>query len=114
MANAVSYVKEAPTMRSRELTPNLIQLTRLHFVNVYLLREDDGFTLVDTTLGRGADALLAAARDAGAPIRRIALTHGHGDHAGSVDALRDRLGDAVEVLVPGLDARILAGERVVP
>src|SRR5262245_3927826 len=100
-------------MRKRELTPNLIQLTRLRFVNAYLVREDDGFTLVDTTLGRGADALLGAAREAGAPIRRIAHTHGHGDHAGSVDALRERLGDAVEVLVPELDARILAGERVV-
>ena len=46
-------------------------------------------------------------------IRRIALTHGHGDHVGSLDALKDRLGDAVEVLMPELDARIHAGEKVV-
>ena len=46
-------------------------------------------------------------------IRRIALTHGHGDHVGSLDALKDRLGDTVEVLMPEVDARIHAGENVV-
>jgi glyoxylase-like metal-dependent hydrolase (beta-lactamase superfamily II) len=100
-------------MKTIAVTENLTQLTRLHFVNAFLVREDDGFTLVDTTLGGGAKALIAAARQAGAPIRRIALTHGHGDHAGSLDALRERLGDEVEVLMPELDARILAGESVV-
>ncbi|MDA0159109.1 MBL fold metallo-hydrolase [Solirubrobacter ginsenosidimutans] len=100
-------------MKTTTVTENLTQLTRLHFVNAFLVREDDGFTLVDTTLGGGADALVEAARRAGAPIRRIALTHGHGDHAGSLDGLRERLGADVEVLIPELDARILAGEKVV-
>ena len=100
-------------MKAITVTPNLVRLTRLHFVNAYLVREDDGLTLVDTTMGGAADALVAAAADAGAPIRRIALTHGHGDHAGSVDGLKERLGDAVEILMPELDARILAGEKVV-
>ena len=39
-------------MKIRTLNPNLIQLTRLRFVNAYLVREDDGFTLVDTTTRR--------------------------------------------------------------
>jgi glyoxylase-like metal-dependent hydrolase (beta-lactamase superfamily II) len=98
------------------LTPigeNVIQITRWRFVNAFLVREDDGFTLVDTTVGGGADQLIAAARRAGADIRRIALTHGHGDHVGSLDALRQQLGDSVEVLMPLLDARIHAGEKVV-
>jgi glyoxylase-like metal-dependent hydrolase (beta-lactamase superfamily II) len=100
-------------MKTRTITPNLTQLTRMHFVNAYLVREDDGFTLVDTMLGRSADGVIAAANSAGAPIRRIALTHGHGDHVGSLDALKERLGDEVEVLMPELDARIHAGEHVV-
>jgi glyoxylase-like metal-dependent hydrolase (beta-lactamase superfamily II) len=100
-------------MRTTTVTDNLTQLTKLRFVNAYLVREPDGFTLVDTTLARSADALLAAARDAGAPIRRIALTHGHGDHVGSLDELKAKLGADVQVLMPELDARIHAGEKVV-
>jgi glyoxylase-like metal-dependent hydrolase (beta-lactamase superfamily II) len=101
-------------VKSETITPNLIQVTRLHFVNAFLVREDDGFTLVDTTMGRSAaDDLIAAAAAAGGSIRRIALTHGHGDHVGGLDRLREKLGSGVEVLMPELDARIHAGEKVV-
>ena len=101
-------------MQTTAVTDNLIRITRLHFVNAYLVREHDGFTLVDTTLGgHGAADILRAAENAGATIRRIALTHGHNDHVGCLDALKERLGDQVEVLMPELDARIHAGERVV-
>ena len=99
-------------MKARPVTPNLVRLTRLRLVNAYLVREDDGFTLVDTTIKGQADALIAAARDAGGEIRRIALTHGHGDHVGSLDQLKQRLG-AIEVLMPEIDARIHAGEQVI-
>jgi glyoxylase-like metal-dependent hydrolase (beta-lactamase superfamily II) len=97
-------------MNSKQLTPTLTQLTQFHFVNAYLVQEDDGLTLVDTTMGKAVDGILAAA---GGSLRRIALTHGHGDHVGALDALRERLGDSVEVLMPELDARIHAGEQVV-
>ena len=101
-------------MKTTVVTPNLTQLTRLHFVNAFLVREEDGFTLVDTTMGGGgAGDLIAAAEQAGGAIRRIALTHGHGDHVGGLDALKELLGDSVEVLMPDLDARIHAGEQVV-
>ncbi len=100
-------------MKSTAITENLTQLTRWHFVNAFLVREEDGFTLVDTTLGGGAEALITAAEEAGGAIRRIALTHGHGDHVGSLDALKQRLGGSVEMLIPELDARIHAGEKVV-
>ena len=100
-------------LKSTPVSENLTQLTRMRFVNAFLVREDDGFTLVDTTFSGGADSLLAAARSAGAPIVRIALTHGHGDHVGSADALKGQLGDAVQVAMPELDARIHAGEQVV-
>jgi glyoxylase-like metal-dependent hydrolase (beta-lactamase superfamily II) len=101
-------------VKSTRVTDNLTQLTRLRFVNAFLVREDDGLTLVDTTLGgRAADDLIRAAEEGGAAIKRIALTHGHGDHVGGLDALRERLGDSVQVLMPDLDARIHAGEKVV-
>src|SRR5262249_57398607 len=98
-------------MKSTNVTPNLVQLTRSHFVNAFLVREEDGFTLVDTTMGGAADDLVAAAQEAGGAIRRIALTHGHGDHVGSLDALKAQLGDSVDVLMPELDPRIHAGQN---
>ena len=39
-------------MQTTNITDNLIQLTRYRFVNAFLVREDDGFTLVDTTMSR--------------------------------------------------------------
>jgi len=101
-------------MKTTQITPDLLVLTRARFVNAYLLREQDGFTLIDTTLGGAAGDLIAAARAAGGEIRRIALTHGHGDHVGSLDALKAELGDDVQVLLGERDARILAGEEPSP
>ena len=76
-------------------------------VNAYLVAEDDGLTLVDTMLPRSEKRILAAAAGLGAPIVRIALTHAHGDHIGSLDALAAALPDA-EVLISSRDARLLA------
>jgi glyoxylase-like metal-dependent hydrolase (beta-lactamase superfamily II) len=104
--------KRSEIVNATPVTDHIIQLTRLHFVNAFLVREDDGFTLIDTTVGGGAQKLIDAAVSAGGQIKRIALTHGHSDHAGSLDALKERLG-AVEVFLSDLDARIHAGEKVV-
>lgn len=87
----------------------LAQLTRLKISNAYLVREDDGLTVIDTSLQGSAGAIQAAARELGAPIRRIALTHAHSDHYGSLDALHKALPDA-EVLVSARDARLLRGD----
>jgi len=77
------------------------------FVNAYLVREEDGLTLVDTTLAQGARKILAAAREQGQPIRRIALTHAHGDHIGGLDRLKAELPEA-EVIISARDARLMA------
>lgn len=86
--------------------PNVTRVQVWGFVNAYLVREDDGLTLVDTTLPRGARKILAAARQAGLPVVRIALTHGHGDHIGGLDALVQEL-PGVEVIIGARDARLL-------
>jgi glyoxylase-like metal-dependent hydrolase (beta-lactamase superfamily II) len=89
---------------------HLHKLTRLGFVNCYLVAEDDGFTLVDTSLGGAARDILRAAEAAGGEIRRIALTHAHGDHVGSLEALHRELPDA-EVVISERDARFLRGDK---
>jgi glyoxylase-like metal-dependent hydrolase (beta-lactamase superfamily II) len=83
------------------------RISRFGLVNAYLVPEDDGLTLVDTLIPRSARPVLAAAERIGAPIRRIALTHAHGDHVGSLDDLVAAL-PGVEVLISARDARLLA------
>ena len=83
------------------------RIIRLRIVNAYLVAEDDGLTLIDTTLPRSAKPILAAAERRGAPIVRIVLTHAHQDHIGSLDDLAAAL-PGVEVLISDRDARLLA------
>ena len=87
----------------------VIRLSRLRAVNAYLVREDDGFTVIDTMLPGSERAIIGAAERRGAPIRRILLTHAHNDHVGSLDALAGALREA-EVLIGAREARLLAGD----
>ena len=90
---------------------NLYRLTRYLAFNSFLVREDDGLTVVDTNMGGNAPRILTAAEDLGLPIKRIVLTHSHMDHVGSLDALH-ALVPGAEVLVSEREARFLKGERV--
>jgi glyoxylase-like metal-dependent hydrolase (beta-lactamase superfamily II) len=89
---------------------NSNRISRFGFVNAYLVSEDDGLTLVDTMVPRSAKAILRRAEELGAPIVRIALTHAHGDHIGSLDVLAAAL-PGVEVLISARDARLLDKDK---
>jgi glyoxylase-like metal-dependent hydrolase (beta-lactamase superfamily II) len=90
----------------------LVQLTnypRFFPVNCYLVREEDGLTLIDTGLPGNTPAILSAADELGLAIQRIVLTHAHFDHLGSLDALHQRLPNA-QVIASVRDARFMAGD----
>ena len=79
-------------------------------MNCYLVIEDDGLTLVDSTMSSPADDLAAIAKQLGKELRRVALTHAHGDHVGGVSGVRKLFPD-VEVSISHRDAPILAGDK---
>ncbi|MDR0849585.1 MAG: MBL fold metallo-hydrolase [Propionibacteriaceae bacterium] len=81
-------------------------------MNCYLVKEDDGLTLVDTTIGLGAPRLARIIQASGKPLRRIALTHVHADHVGGLDGLKAVFPD-VQVLVPARSVPFLNGDLAV-
>ena len=87
---------------------NLWQITRLTAFNCYLVREGQELTLIDTNMSGSQKDILQAAEKIGLPITRITLTHAHGDHAGSLDAVTAQLPD-VEVLFSPRTAEFLRG-----
>ena len=83
------------------------RISRFGLVNAYLVRENDGLTVIDTMLGGSAGKIIAGAEASGTPIVRIVLTHAHADHIGSLDSLKEELPEA-EVIISARDARLLA------
>ena len=71
----------------------------LDHINLWLLEDGDGWTVVDTGLGVEAtwtlwEKVLADAMG-GRPVKRIVVTHYHPDHVGSAAWLESRTGAPV-------------------
>ena len=96
-------------MNLEQHSPHLYRLVRYGLINVYLVLEADGLTVIDTAVSGTDKQIAEAAVKLGQPVRRILLTHAHSDHVGSLDALHARYPDA-EVLISARDARFLAGD----
>ena len=79
-------------------------------MNCYLVQDEDGLTLVDSTTSSPADDVALIAKQVGKELRQIVLTHAHGDHVGGVAGVRTRF-PGVEVSISERDARILAGDK---
>lgn len=94
-------------MKQIEITPEIFQLTRFGLVNCFLVREDDGLTLVDTMLPGSTNSILGAVHSLNRPPRRILLTHAHMDHVGSLDALANKL-IGIEVALGRRESRLLS------
>jgi glyoxylase-like metal-dependent hydrolase (beta-lactamase superfamily II) len=90
----------------------LVQLTRYAVVfpmNCYLVREEDGLTLIDSTMSSPAEDVSRTASELGLALRRVALTHAHGDHVGGVRGVRERF-PGLEISIGERDARLLEGD----
>lgn len=88
----------------------LIKLTRMGVVNCYLVREEDGLTVIDTGLSGSAKDILQTAASLDTPISRVTLTHAHGDHAGSLDQLCGAPVPSAEIAFSARTKRFLSGD----
>jgi glyoxylase-like metal-dependent hydrolase (beta-lactamase superfamily II) len=120
------YLRETPPQDAEtvEIAPGILWLRlplpfRLNHVNVWLLREQDGWTIVDTGAGTQQardlwEAVLGGVLS-GARINRIICTHGHTDHIGLAGWLVQRA-DApfAATLVEWLSAQVRLSESQQP
>jgi glyoxylase-like metal-dependent hydrolase (beta-lactamase superfamily II) len=90
-------------------TENLHRLTRSGMFHCFLVREGQELILVVSNFPGSCDAILRAASSLQCPITKIALTHAHFDHVGSLDALVKVLPDA-QVCLGTREARLLHGD----
>ena len=77
-------------------------------VNVYLIKVQDGWALIDSGFANSADKILAAIKSVGVSpgeVRHIILTHAHPDHIGSAAALKRATG--ADVYAHAIDAPIM-------
>ncbi|MEU4428796.1 MBL fold metallo-hydrolase [Actinoplanes sp. NPDC024001] len=96
------------------IAPNLVMLA-FPVGHAYLWHGPDGLTLVDTGVPGSGPEIRRAITETGhrpADLRRVLLTHFHGDHTGSA-AEAASWGD-VEVVAHALDAPMIRGEAAGP
>ena len=106
----VSKTKTNP----REIAPGVLML-RTMTSNVFLVRDESSWVLVDAGLSGYADTIQAAAREfvgSIAPPVAIVLTHGHFDQVGSLPALLESWD--VPVFAHALERPYLTGRSPYP
>lgn len=93
-------------MAIKQITDNLFQITKFGMMNCYLVKEDDGFTVIDTGMAGMEKMIMDAAEKEGSSIKRVLLTHAHTDHIGGLDLLKKALPE-IEVIVSEQSARFM-------
>jgi len=95
-----------------EITDGIHLISRVRGANAYLVKRDDGITVVDTGLPGNAGKIIDYVQSIGcqaSDIKTIVLTHSDMDHSGSVARLKEET--KARVAIHEADAPRLSGEK---
>lgn len=95
-----------------EITHGIHLIPRVRGANVYLVKHDDGITIIDTGLPGNADRIVSYVQSIGcrpSDVKTIIVTHADMDHAGSLARLKEQTN--AKVAIHEADAPILSGEK---
>lgn len=105
----------------REVGPGVLWVRmplpfKLDHINLWLLEEEDGWTVVDTGIAcdetKAAWERILGGRCAGKPLKRMIVTHFHPDHVGLAGWMAERFGAVLWMpLAEWAFARVLAAGR---
>jgi glyoxylase-like metal-dependent hydrolase (beta-lactamase superfamily II) len=101
--------------RPEKIAPGVYRVDAIRFpnaINVLLLENDDGWTLVDTGVEGSLDRIREALSALGSgpeDIRRIFLSHHHDDHIGGLKGIRELAPDA-EIGATEYEALVISGK----
>ena len=98
-----------------QIIPDLYNFSGMILGRVYLIKDPDGLTIVDTALSFSVPRIVRQLREAGykpRDVKRILITHGHPDHAGGLPKLK-RITRA-QVVASTIDCPVIEGRRPIP
>lgn len=96
----------------KEIVPNIYTFEGLMMGRVYLLEDEDGLTLIDTSIANAGGKILKQLKSAGhqpEDVKRILITHAHPDHMGGLVDIHKASG--AEVWCHELEKPVVEGEQ---
>jgi glyoxylase-like metal-dependent hydrolase (beta-lactamase superfamily II) len=99
----------------KTIAPDLYLLTEPVLVNMYLIKDPDGLTLIDTSIPPAGKWVIKVLEKAGwkaSDLKRILITHAHPDHVGGLKYLKEQTGARVYASAP--EKEVIEGRIPVP